>query len=78
MQAFVLLVVYILTTIAVQFGGFLLSRLIDYQFPTFGLMTFLILFIAAFGIAWPIAVRIAEWAIVRSGHTLQKADVRAI
>ena len=43
-----------------QFVGFLISRLVDYEWPTLGLMTFLILFIGAFGIAWPIAVRIAE------------------
>ena len=57
MQALTLMIVYVLTTASVQFAGFLISRLIDYEFPTFGLMTFLILFIGAFGIAWPIAVR---------------------
>jgi len=34
---------------------------VDYQYPTLGLMTFLVLFLGAFGVAWPIAVRIAEW-----------------
>jgi hypothetical protein len=34
-------------------------------------MTFLILFMGAFGIAWPIAVRIAEWMIVRAGYVVQ-------
>jgi len=71
------MVVYILTTVTVQFIGFLVSRLVDYQFPTLGLMTFLVLYLGAFGIAWPIAVRIAEWAIQRAGHEVEKADARA-
>ena len=78
MQALALMTVYIFTTITVQFAGFLISQLIDYEFPTFGLMTFLVLFLSAFGLAWPIAVRIAEWAIRRSGHQIEKADARAI
>ena len=78
MQALTLLVTYVVTTVAVQLVGFLISRLIDLQFPTFGLMTFLILFIGAFGIAWPIAVRIAEWLIRRSGREVEKADARAV
>jgi len=77
MQALFLMTVYVLTTFSVQFIGFLISRLIDFEFPTFGLMTFLILFIGAFGIAWPIAVRIAEWGIRRAGYEIQKADPRA-
>jgi len=34
-------------------------------------MTFLILFIAAFFGAWPIAVRIAEWLIRRAGYVVE-------
>jgi hypothetical protein len=45
--------------------------MIDYKFPTFGLMTFLILFMAAFAIAWPIAVRIAEWIIRARGYVVE-------
>lgn len=71
MQALVLLITYALTTFAVQFVGFLISRLVDYEWPTLGLMTFLILFIGAFGFAWPIAVRIAEFLIRRSGQTVE-------
>ena len=41
-------------------------------------MTFLVLFLGAFGFAWPIAVRIAEWLIRRSGREIEKADPRAI
>ena len=71
MQAGILLVLYVLTTVAVQFLGFLISRLVDYQYPTLGLMTFLILFLSAFGIAWPIAVRITEWLLRRGGYVVQ-------
>jgi hypothetical protein len=78
MQAGILMVTYVLTTGAVQFCGFLISRLVEYEFPAFGLMTFLILFIAAFGIAWPIAVLIAEWLIQALGYKLDKADPRAV
>ena len=71
MQALTLMVVYALTTISVQFLGFLISRLVDYEWPTLGLMTFLILFMAAFGIAWPIAVRVAEFLIRRAGYEVE-------
>ncbi len=71
MQAGALMVVYVLTTLTVQFIGFLISRLVDYEWPTLGLMTFLILFMGAFGLAWPIAVRITEWAIVRAGYEVE-------
>jgi hypothetical protein len=60
-----------LTTATVQFIGFLISRAIDNEYPTMGLTTFLVLFLAAFGIAWPIAVRIAEWLIRRAGYVVQ-------
>ena len=71
MQAGILMVVYVLTTISIQFLGFLISRLVDYEWPTLGLMTFLILFMAAFGLAWPVAVRIAEWLIRRAGYVVE-------
>ena len=71
MQAGILMVIYVSVTIAVQFAGFLISRLVDYEWPTVGLMTFLILFMAAFGIAWPIAVRMAQALIVRLGYVLE-------
>jgi hypothetical protein len=65
------MIVYVLTTILMQFLGFMISRLIDYEFPTFGLMTFLVLFIGAYGLAWPIAVRIAEGLIRWRGHAVE-------
>jgi hypothetical protein len=71
MQALTLMIVYVLTTASVQFIGFLISRLVDYEWPTLGLMTFLILFMGAFGIAWPIAVRITEWLIRRAGYVVE-------
>jgi hypothetical protein len=74
MQALTLMIVYALTTISLQILGFVISRLIDYEWPTLGLMSFLILFMAAFGLAWPIAVRIAEWLIRRSGHVVETAQ----
>ena len=70
MQALTLMVIYVLMTILVQFVGFLISRLIDYEWPTLGLTTFLLLFMAAFGIAWPIAVRVAEWLIKSRGYVI--------
>ena len=71
MQALTLMTVYVLTTISVQFIGFLVSRLVDYEWPTLGLMTFLILFLSAFGLAWPIAVRIAEALIRWRGYVVE-------
>jgi hypothetical protein len=65
------MIVYLLTLMTVQFVGFLTSRLVNYEFPTLGLMTFLILFLGAFWFAWPIAVRIAERLIWSQGHVVQ-------
>jgi len=70
-QAATLLVVYVLTIIVFQLLGFGISRIIDSQFPALGLMTFLVLFIAAFGLAWPPAVRIAEWLIRSRGFVVE-------
>jgi hypothetical protein len=77
-QALALMTIYVLTTISVQFIGFLISRLVDLQFPTISVMSFLVLYLSAFAIAWPIAVRITEWAIRYSGREVQQADARAI
>jgi hypothetical protein len=71
MQSLTLMIVYVLTLVTIQFIGFLVSRLVDYEFPTLGLMTFLILFLGAFGLAWPIAVRIAEFLIRRAGGIVE-------
>ena len=71
MQSLILLVIFVLTAIILQSIGFLISRLVDYQYPAFGLMTFLVLFISAFFVAWPIALRIAEWLIARIGYVVE-------
>ena len=71
MQALTLMIVYILTLFTTQFVGFLLSRLVDYQFPTLGLMTFLLLFLAAFGLAWLPALRITEFLIRSRGYVVE-------
>ena len=76
MQALTLMIVYVLTTAFVQLIGFVISRGIDYQWPTLGLTTFLILFLAAFGLAWPIAVRIAEWLIRSRGYVIEDGAQR--
>ena len=79
MQAVTLIVTFVLTAAVVQFAGFLISQVIDRVYPTAGLLTFLVLFLAAYGIAWPIAVRIAEWLIRRAGYvvwTEQSGGVR--
>jgi hypothetical protein len=36
MQALTLMIVYVLTTFAVKFFGFLVSRLVDYEWRTLG------------------------------------------
>ena len=77
MQALALMAIYILTSAVVQFIGFLISRAVDYQWPTVSVMVFLMLFLAAYGIAWPIAVWITEWAIVKLGYEVEKPDPRA-
>lgn len=71
MQAALLMVVYVLTAVVVQFCGFLISQAIDFRWPATGLLTFLILFLAAYGIAWPIAVRITEGLIRRAGYVVE-------
>ena len=67
MQSALLIFIYLLTAVVLQFIGFLISRAIDYEWPTAGLMTFLILFMAAYGFGWPIAVRITEALLRRAG-----------
>ena len=77
MQALLLMIVYIFTTALVQFLGFLISRVVHLQFPSTSVMTFLVLFLAAFGLAWPISVYVTEWLIKRSGRKVEVMDARA-
>jgi hypothetical protein len=58
--ALVLIGVYLLVTMALQLIGFAVSRAVDQIAPSFSLLTFLSLFLLAFGLGWPIAVRIAQ------------------
>src|SRR5215212_2907937 len=60
MDAIVLILVYIVTSIVMQLIGFGISRAVDYEFPTAGLMTFLAFFLGAFVLACPVAVRIFD------------------
>jgi hypothetical protein len=76
-QALLLMIVYIFTTALVQFLGFLISRVVHLQFPSTSVMTFLVLFLAAFGLAWPVAVFVTEWLIKRSGRKVEVMDARA-
>jgi hypothetical protein len=64
------MLVYILTAIVVQAIGFGISEIIAVQWPAASLPTFLLIFMAAFGVAWPLAVRIGEWAILKAGYEL--------
>jgi uncharacterized membrane protein YkvI len=70
MQAVFLMVTYVLTAIGFQVAGFGVSRVIEYQYPTAGLTAFLLMFLLALVVAWPIAIVIAEWAIQKAGFTL--------
>jgi hypothetical protein len=70
MQSIALIGIYISTAAVLQFLGFLISRVVDHQSPAASTLTFLILFLTAFGVAWPIAVRITEWLIARAGYTV--------
>jgi uncharacterized membrane protein YbhN (UPF0104 family) len=79
MDAAALIGIYIVISVIIQGIGFLISEAVDYEFPTAGLLTFLILFISAFWLAWPIAVRIFErvWGDrARRGETEEQATGR--
>jgi len=55
-----LMAVYIVVTAILQVAGFAVSQVVEAVEPTFGLMTFLVLYLGMFWVGWPIAVRIAE------------------
>lgn len=54
------LLIFIVIAMCFQATGFLISRLVDLVFPAFSLITFLLLFIAAMYLAWPVAVYVTE------------------
>ena len=61
--ALALMGIYIMSTVVLQFGAFLVSEAVSTVYPTFSLMTFLVLFLGMFWLAWPIAVRITAWLV---------------
>ena len=60
MDAALLITIYIIATMIIQGLFFLLSQAVDYQWPAAGLLTFLVLFMLAFWLAWPVATRIFD------------------
>jgi hypothetical protein len=58
--ALALMAIYVVTTGILQFVGFLISRAVESLAPSLGLMTFLVLYLGMFWLAWPVAVRLAE------------------
>jgi hypothetical protein len=74
MQSAALMSIYVLTIIAVQAIGAMVSKLVETQWPSAGLPTFLLIFMAAFGVAWPLAVRITEWSIRAAGYRVDGVD----
>jgi hypothetical protein len=74
-QALLLMIVYIVTTVAVQSMGFFISKAIGYIYPALGLTTFLMIFLGAFALAWPIAYWITVTVIRKAGF--KGADPRA-
>ena len=61
MDAAVLIITYLVTTMIFQTIGFGISRAVDYRYPGApGLMTFLLFFMGSFYAAWPVAVRVFD------------------
>jgi hypothetical protein len=57
--AIALIATYIVITAILQLVGFVVSWIVGLVDPTLSLMTFVILFIGMFWLAWPIAVRLS-------------------
>jgi hypothetical protein len=68
MTTTILVVGYVACTVFVQAIGFGISRLVEHQWPTSGTMTFLIIFMLAFAIAWPITVRMTAFLLAQRRH----------
>jgi hypothetical protein len=71
MQAAALMIIYVLTAAVMQGIGFFISQIVDRQWPTAGTLTFLILFLSAYGFAWPVGVWITEWLIRQCGYVVE-------
>ncbi|MBX9846257.1 MAG: hypothetical protein K2Z80_31075 [Xanthobacteraceae bacterium] len=78
MQSAFVMLVYTLTAIVVQAVGFGISQIIAVQWPQASLLTFLVIFMSAFGVAWPIAVRIGEWGIRKAGYEVDTATSETV
>jgi hypothetical protein len=59
----VLLGLYVVVTIGLQFAGYLVSGLVGLYDPKISLMTFLVLFMGMFWLGWPISVRLSDWLV---------------
>jgi len=64
----ILLGTYLLVIVVLQILGYFVSRAVGHFDPTLSLMTFLILFIGMFGLAWPIAVRLIDRLVPETEH----------
>jgi hypothetical protein len=73
--AILLLLAYVLVVMVVQTLGFGVSRLVDYINPAWSLPVFLLLFLVAFGVAWPIAVRLTEPKPVKAAPGDRRGEV---
>jgi hypothetical protein len=58
--AMLLMGVYVLVTFALQLIFFMISRFVDQIAPDWSLLVFLVLFLCAYGFAWPVAVHLTE------------------
>jgi hypothetical protein len=66
--AMALIAAYIVITAILQFVGFLISLVVDKLDPTLSLLTFVILFLVMFWVAWPLAVRVSfMWIPAKPG-----------
>jgi hypothetical protein len=73
--AILLLMTYVFVVMALQALGFGASRLVDYANPSWSLLFFLVVFIGAFGLAWPIAVRLTEPKSVQAASKDRRGKV---
>jgi hypothetical protein len=71
MQAATLMIIYVLIAAVFQLIGFGMSQIVDSQWPAAGTLTFVVIFLSAYFLAWPVAVWIAEWLIRRCGYVVE-------
>jgi hypothetical protein len=71
MQSATLIGIYLLVAVVLQAIGLGISQLVQMQWPAVSTIVFLICFLGALAVAWPIAVRITEWLIRRAGYVVE-------